>query len=70
MSGGRDVRYLNTLAAAYAEAGEFEKARKAAKNAITIAKAGKLTGQLERLQERLSLYEKDQAYHQPAAKIP
>ncbi len=70
MSGGRDVRYLNTLAAAYAEAGEFEKARQTAKIAVTIAQAGNVPGQLERLQARLSLYEKDQAYHLPIVKRP
>ncbi|MBW1873338.1 MAG: tetratricopeptide repeat protein, partial [Deltaproteobacteria bacterium] len=63
ISGGRDVRYLNTLAAAYAEAGDFDKARQTAGQALSIAQASQAAGLVGNLQARLALYEKDQAYH-------
>jgi tetratricopeptide (TPR) repeat protein len=52
---------LETLAAAYAEAGEFDKAVKSEKQAMTMTGAGE--HHLKEMQALLSLYERHQPYH-------
>jgi tetratricopeptide (TPR) repeat protein len=58
---GDDARYLDTLAAAHASAGDFEQARVTQARAIqqTPDKQPQLR---ERLERRLALYERDEAY--------
>lgn len=66
--GRQDYQYLDTLAAAYANAGNFEKAKQQLQAAIKIAPAP----QAAALQARLSLYEKSNPYREaaPAAARP
>ena len=64
LAGGKSAEVLDTLAAAYAEAGDFEKAVETAKRAlslITNQTNNALTGALEL---RLKLYEANTAYHE------
>ncbi len=57
-----DPRMLDTLAAAYAENGNFEEARKWIKVAINRARTAQNTAAMEKYQARLVIYEKDQPY--------
>jgi tetratricopeptide (TPR) repeat protein len=61
LDGSDDFKYWDTLAAAQANAGDFEKA------IATISEALKLApvGHAEALQERLALYQKREPYRQP-----
>ena len=56
---------LDTLAAAYAEVGRFEDARKRADEAIKLAQASQNTLAATEYEGRRALYEKDQPYRQP-----
>jgi tetratricopeptide (TPR) repeat protein len=58
LSGGRDPTVLRTLAAAYAENGQFSKAFESAKNALELATAQSNQALVEALQHDLSLYQK------------
>lgn len=59
--GGRaDFKYLDTLAAAYASAGEFDKAKRTVAEAIKIAPKEHVPS----LQRRLALYQRSQPYRQ------
>lgn len=62
LSGGKDFQILDTLAAAEAEAGDFERAAKDEQRALGLAKGKKVEGG----QKRLSLYEKHQPYREIA----
>jgi Flp pilus assembly protein TadD len=65
-TGGRDPRVEDALAAAYAEAGQFERAIAAARRAHELATAdAALTRELE---GRIRLYEKGLPYRTPAAR--
>lgn len=55
---------LDTLAAAYAENGQFNQAVQAAGMAVQQARAKKLTNIVEQLESRLRLYQKSQPYRQ------
>jgi spermidine synthase len=57
---GKEASMLDTLAAAYAAAGDFEEARKAAKAAIDATRASGLSSIA--IEERLAGYEADQAF--------
>ncbi len=56
----RDVRYLETLAAAYASAGQFDKA--VANQRKAIAQAAPDESGIGQMQQRLGLYQRNQAY--------
>jgi tetratricopeptide (TPR) repeat protein len=56
-SGGRQPQYLDTLAAAYAEAGRFPEAVDTARRALAIALGEKRQPLAESLRARISLYE-------------
>jgi Flp pilus assembly protein TadD len=58
--------FVGTLAAAYAEAGRFDDAVKAAEQAIALATAEKKEALANKNRELLKLYQAKQAYHQPA----
>ncbi len=63
LDGESDYRYLDTLAAAQANAGQFEDAKATQARAIEAAAAAKLPAQTAaRLQERLKLYEANRPY--------
>jgi tetratricopeptide (TPR) repeat protein len=55
---------LDTLAAAYVEAGEFSKAVETAREAIALADSAGNTKLAEAIRQRLSLYEKNQPYRE------
>jgi protein O-mannosyl-transferase len=56
LSGGRDPKFLRTLAAAYAESGRFSEAVMTAKQAIMIASMQGKSGLADLLDEDLRLY--------------
>lgn len=60
ISGARYANFLGTLAAAAAEAGDFERAIKAQQEALEAAPAAEKAS----FQSRLSLYEKRRPYHE------
>jgi tetratricopeptide (TPR) repeat protein len=62
LSGGHDPALLDTLAAAEAEAGDFESAAREERKALALAKSKKVKGG----EKRLSLYEKHQPYREIA----
>jgi tetratricopeptide (TPR) repeat protein len=57
-----DYRYYDTLAAAYAGAGDFAKARETIAQALTMAPSDKA----EDIQKRQALYEQNQPYRIPS----
>ncbi|MBN2561904.1 MAG: tetratricopeptide repeat protein [Phycisphaerae bacterium] len=59
-----DPEFLDTLAAAYAEAGRFEEAIKTERNAIELATQKGQTSALEAYQRRLALFEAGKPYHE------
>ncbi len=56
LSGGREPRFLRTLAAAYAESGRFSEALAAARQAATIARMQRKIELANRLEKDLMLY--------------
>ena len=62
---GNDPVLLHTLAAAYAENGEFDKAVAAAQDALKIAEENGITSLAESLRSKLALYQAGSAYHDP-----
>jgi hypothetical protein len=56
LSGGREPRFLRTLAAAYAESGRFSEALAAAQQAAAIARMQGKTDVANRLEKELVLY--------------
>jgi len=56
--------FLDTLAAAYAEAGRYDEARKTAQKAIKLARSLGQDDLAEPIEQRLQLYEQDRPYHQ------
>lgn len=56
LSGGRDPAILDTLAAAYAEAGRFPEAIETASRALTLAMEGNKPSMAETLKTRVALY--------------
>jgi tetratricopeptide (TPR) repeat protein len=66
LSGGHDAIYLETLAAAYAEAGRFDDAVATARRALEIATPQNQPQLRETLASRLLLYEARKPYREPA----
>jgi len=56
---------LDTLSAAYAEAGRFPEAVETAKKALDLASASGQTNLSAEIQKRLQLYEAGRAYREP-----
>jgi protein O-mannosyl-transferase len=56
LSGGKEPRFLRTLAAAYAESGHFSEAFAVAQQAVAIARMQRKTGLTNRLETDLMLY--------------
>jgi TPR repeat protein len=56
--------YVDTLAAAYAEAGQFDKAVQAQQDAIDIERAAHRGSDLSRFEERLALYRRHEPYRE------
>ena len=65
VSGGQDPDYLDTLAAAYAEAGRFPDAIAAAHKALDLAAQQHLGELVEALNARIKLYEAQKPYRDP-----
>jgi len=68
LAGGSSPGILDTLAAAYAEAGRFDDAEKTAAEALRLAQAQNSTDIAGEIEARLVRYRAGQAYRQPAAK--
>jgi tetratricopeptide (TPR) repeat protein len=64
LTGGNDAPTLDALAAAYAEAGQFDLAIKTARQASLLAQSASATALVEALNLRLKQYEKGQAWRQ------
>jgi tetratricopeptide (TPR) repeat protein len=64
-AGGRSADVLDTLAAAYAEAGDFDRAVEVGRRAVAIARESGDTEAAAGLQHRLTLYENGQPYRRP-----
>jgi tetratricopeptide (TPR) repeat protein len=65
LSGWKNPDCIDTLGAAYAEAGDFENAKKHANTALSLPGTPDATRQ--RMQRRLTLYEAGMPFHIPAA---
>ena len=63
LSGGKNPEYLDTLAAAYAEAGQFPQAVEAAGRALSLA-AAQTNLHVEEIRGRLKLYQNHSPYHE------
>ena len=66
-TGGNDPVMLQTLAAAYAEDGQFGKAVAAAKDALEIAEANGIRALAESLRSKLALYQAGTPYHESSS---
>ena len=64
LSGGKHPQILDTVAAAYAESGQFEKAVETAKEALRLLAVQNNPSLAEGIQARLKLYEARTAYHE------
>jgi hypothetical protein len=62
MTGNADPAALDTLAAAYASAGDFVRATAAAERALTAASRVGNTALAEQIRSRLRLYREQQPY--------
>jgi protein O-mannosyl-transferase len=67
LSGGREPAILDTLAAAYAEAGRFAEAVQTAQKAIELATQQKKQALADSLRVRIKLYQAGSVYHSGAA---
>jgi Flp pilus assembly protein TadD len=63
ISGGQNPTILDTLAAAYAEAGRFEEATETARRALALSAAQQSAALSAALRERLRLYQAGTPYH-------
>jgi len=64
LTGGTDLDTVGTLAAAYAEAGQFAAAVQTARQALELARATGQSDQMVQLNSELKLYQAGQPYHQ------
>jgi tetratricopeptide (TPR) repeat protein len=67
LAGNRNVKILDTLAAAYAEAGQYSEASSTAREAQTAAAAQGQPDLAEQIQQRLALYDSRQPYREAEA---
>ena len=58
----RDPRFVDTLATAYASAGQYSQAVAAARQALTLASSAQQAELAKQIQTRLRLYENNQPY--------
>jgi uncharacterized protein YqfA (UPF0365 family) len=65
LSGKREAATLDTLAAAYAEAGRFPEAVETARRAIALAGEQGRQPQVEALKAKMALYEANTPYRRP-----
>ena len=70
LSGGKDPGILDTLAAAYAEAGRLDDAVRTAQTALQSAKGAGSAETAQRIQERLQLYQAGRPYHEVMRTVP
>jgi protein O-mannosyl-transferase len=70
LSKGHDPTIVDTLAAAYAEAGHFSHAVQAARSALDLAMRQENAVLAERIKTRLQLYRRGLPYRQPSAAPP
>jgi tetratricopeptide (TPR) repeat protein len=70
LCGGRQPVVLDTLAAAYAEAGRFPEASATARRALALATQEKDAAAAGKLRRRLALYEAGKSYHEPPPAAP
>jgi hypothetical protein len=68
LTGQHDITCLDTLAAAYAAAGQFDKAVATAMEAHRRAEAAGQRPQAEAIQRRLELYRDRKPYHEAVGK--
>ena len=68
LSGGKDPGFLDTLAAAHAEVGDFAQAVTIVESVVAAAMAANDVDLLAEARERLALYKKKKPYRQPIAK--
>ena len=66
----RVAPYLDTLAAAYANAGRFDDAIATARRAIELARADGQTQLVSEVESRLDLYRDGHAYRKPVGAMP
>ena len=67
LAGTNNARVLDTLAAAYAEAGRFEQASATARQAEAAATAQGQSELVGQLRHRLEIYNSSRPYRQPAS---
>jgi tetratricopeptide (TPR) repeat protein len=67
--GGRDIVYLDTLAAAYASAGRFDEAVSRAKEAWQMAEAAGQDALAEEIHIQLQLYRDRKPYREPVGSV-
>jgi hypothetical protein len=67
-SGGKDANYLRTLAAAYAEVGQFSETIATAEQALQIATAQGKSGSATILEKEVILYRAHTPLREPGAK--
>jgi Flp pilus assembly protein TadD len=66
LSGGEDPLILHTLAAAYAENGQFSQAVETAQRALQLAEQQKKGILLRALPNEITLYRAELPYHEPS----
>jgi Flp pilus assembly protein TadD len=69
LCGGRRADVLNTLAAAYAEAGRFPEALAAARKALELATQQNHRDWVDMLRSRIALYEAGKPFHQTSSTL-
>ncbi len=65
LAGGKNPVILGTLAAAFAEAGQFGDARRSAQKAIALAQAAGRPEMVRQFNDELQLYEAGRPFHRP-----
>ena len=66
----RKPAYLDTLAAAHAENGQFKRAISTAHEAIEIAEKAQQEDLVEQIRQRLKVYQDNKPYREPVGRVP